>query len=92
MSAPIPMTNNMFVSLEEFKSLHLVSTVLIKRNKETNKLFAVVGTTICRVQQDIDSNKPVCVLVEEGGDPSNLDSCCIINYDPDKGAELVATF
>lgn len=86
------MTNNTFVSLEEFKSLHLVSMINIKRNKETNKLFAVVGTAICRVQQDIDSSKPVCVLVEEGGDPSDLNSCCIINFDPDKGAELVATF
>lgn len=92
MSAPIPMANNMFVSLEEFKSLHLVSTVLIKRNKETNKLFAVVGTEVMRVQQDIDSSKAVCILVEEGGDPSSLDNCCLINYDPDKGAETIMTF
>ena len=84
------MTNNTFVTLEEFKSLHLVSTISIKRNKETNKLFAVVGSEIMRVQQDIDSNKPVCILIEEGGDPSNLDTCCIINFDPDKGAVLVA--
>lgn len=89
---PNPMTNNTFVSLEEFKALHLVNSISIKRNKETNKLFAVVGTEVCRVQQDIDSNKPVCVLIEEGGDPSSLDNCCLINYDPDKGAETIMTF
>lgn len=83
---------NTFVSLEEFKALHLVTSISIKRNRESGKLFAVVGNGVMRVQQDIDSTKNVCILIEEEGDPSDLNTCCIINYDPDKGAELVATF
>ena len=77
----------MFVSTEEFKALHMVSSLGLRRNKETGKLFVDVGGSCMKMQQDFDKNKPATILVEAGGDPSNLDHCCLINYDPSKGAE-----
>lgn len=83
------MENNSFLSLEDFKVLHNVSAINVKRNKETGKLFAVVGTETMRVQQSLDPKLPMTILVSEGGDASDLDSCCLVNYDPERGAEVV---
>lgn len=77
------------MSLEDFKSLHNTSSISIKRNKETSKLFAVIGTETMRVQQSLDPKLPMTILVNEGTDATELDNCCLINYDPEKGAEVV---
>lgn len=83
------MENNSFIALEDFKVLHSVSAINVKRNKETGKLFAVVGTENFRVQQNLDPKLPMTILVTDGNDGTDLDSCCLVNYDPEKGAETV---
>lgn len=85
------MENNTFVSIQSFMTLHLINDIPVKRNRDTNKLFATVDGEPMKVQQSIDGSKPMTILVKEKGSASKIDDCCLINYDPTKGAETVFT-
>ena len=77
-----------FVTLKQFSEIHLVKSLEIKRNPSTGKLFATVDGTPMKCEQEIDLSMPMTILVEEDGDASNLDDCCLINYTP---TEVVGT-
>ena len=77
-----------FLTLKQFGELHLVKSLDIKPNHKTKKIFASVDGQVMKVQQDIDTTQPMSILVEDDGDPANLNDCCLVNYTP---TETIAT-
>lgn len=70
-------TSATFLSIEDFKAMFSATSVAIKRNTETNKLYALTNNSIIfKVQQDIDPAKPMKYMIPEGTEEKDG---CIVN-------------
>ena len=81
------MDNNIkFMTVSEFKAQINATTLEVKQNPKTDKLFLVTEAGNCyRVQQDIDSSKEMKILIED----DNISDACLVNVNG--GAQTVFT-
>ena len=70
-----------FLSINQFKERVGASELEVLHNPKTGKLFMSANGENYKVQGDIDSNKPMKVLVPKAG----IQDSCLIN--PSAGAE-----
>ncbi len=84
------MSKQIFVSVEDFKDMLNITSLSLKRNKETKVLHAQADGVIFRAQGTLDPKLPVCLIRKEEDDETLLDSWCLINFV--EKFEEVATF
>ena len=70
--------NVRFLTIEQFKAEIGIDNIDVLENTKTDKLFmsGSNGQT-WKVEKDIDPNKPMKVLVENG----DMDEACLVNVD-----------
>ena len=76
----------MKINVDEFKGLTNTQKVLFKKSNTSNKLFALAGDKVYRVQQAIDLQKPVVFVFESGC----LDGGCFINGNANNNTDIGA--
>tara|TARA_R110000796_G_scaffold231853_3_gene349904 strand:+ start:16242 stop:16511 length:270 start_codon:yes stop_codon:yes gene_type:complete len=80
-----------FISVADFKgAVASVDSVLeVLFNKATEKKFMSLAGQNYRVQGDIDNTLPIKVLVPLEDGVRDYDNACLVNVDPNKGADTV---
>lgn len=67
-----------FLTVDEFKKIHGIACIKIKRNPQTDKLFCELNIGgIMKCQQTLDMTKPMSIICDD--DPTVIDNCCLIN-------------
>lgn len=89
------------LTVEQFKSAHNVSTIDVKRNKHTNKLFFSYGSMTGAVSSNgVPTNRPMFSAVCPEGETidyqhigeKGCSSFWLLHEEGQGGAEVVATF
>lgn len=77
-----------FMTVAEFKkevSDDATVKAQVVKNPNTGKLFLAVGDARFKVQQNIDSAKPMSVLIPEEG----ISQACLVNVNNDPNANVL---
>lgn len=82
-----------FLTIAQFKSqvANPNATIEVLRNLSTTKLFMSIDGVNYRVQQSIDNALPMKVLVPLVDGVADYENGCLVNVDPNKGADSVFT-